>query len=69
MHSDENAGLDLIAPNREIRMIGVYDFFRINLWILWTIVRHRNDHDFRDLRGNFQRGLCFFHCMIVPGPE
>ncbi len=52
MHTNKNARLNFIAPNREIRMIRIDHLFRINLRILGAIVRHRNDHDVRDLRRN-----------------
>src|SRR5437899_11437290 len=34
MHPDEDAGLDLVAPNREVRMVRIDDLFRVDLRIL-----------------------------------
>ena len=69
MHADEDAGLDLVAPNREVWVVRIDDFFRIDLRILRAIVRHGDDHNVRDLGGNFQHGLGLFNGMLVPGPE
>ena len=65
--ADENTGFDLVAPDGEIGMVGIDHFFRIDLGVLRPVIRHGNDHDFRNLRRNFQGGLGFFHRMVVPG--
>src|SRR5947209_638874 len=49
MHADEDTGLDLVAPNRKVRMVRIDDLFRVDLRILRTIVRHGDDHDVRNL--------------------
>ena len=36
MHTDEDAGFDLVAPNRQVRMVRIDDLFRIDLRILRT---------------------------------
>src|SRR5713101_2793180 len=69
MHADEDAGFDLVAPNREVRMVRIDDLFRVDLRILRTIVRHGDDHDVRNLGSDLQHCLGLFNGMIVPGPE
>ncbi len=69
MHADEDTGFDLIAPDRQIRMVRIDHLFRINLWILRTIVRHRNNHHFGNLCSYFQCRFCFFYRVIVPSPQ
>src|SRR4026207_2500402 len=69
MHADEDAGFDLIAPNREVWMVWIDNLFRVDLRILWTIVWHWNNQDIRNLGGNLQHCLGLFNGMLVPGPE
>src|SRR5437016_3135936 len=69
MHADEDTGLDLVAPNRKVRMVRIDDLFRVDLRILRTIVRHGDDHDVRNLSSDFEHCLGLFNGMIVPGPE
>src|SRR5438067_747874 len=69
MHADEDTVLDLVAPNRKVRMVRIDDLFWVDLRILWTIVRHGDDHDVRNLSSDLEHCLGLFNGMIVPGPE
>src|SRR5687768_9853441 len=69
MDADKNTGFDLVAPDRQIRMVRIDDFFRVNFGILGSVIRHGNDHDIGNLCSDFKKSLGLFHGMIVPGPE
>ena len=69
MHPDENARFDFIAPYRQIGMIGVDDFLGFDLRVFRTIVRHRDDENFRNLGRKFQDGPGLFGRVVVPIPQ
>jgi hypothetical protein len=68
VHSHEKADVDLVVPDREVRMIGVDFCFRIDFGIFWAIVGHRDDLDsafdrcFLDHLGHFGR-------LFIPFPQ
>jgi len=68
MHSHEEADVNLVVPDREVRVIGVDFRFRIDLWIFGAIVRHRDDLDSAFDRGFFDH-LGHFGRLFIPFPQ
>lgn len=76
MYTDKYAAVDLIMPNGQIRMIGVDLDFRVDLWILGTIVGHGDQHRFLvGLNAFLERikkmsnGRRFLCGLFVPCPQ
>ena len=68
MHANENTRFYFIAPNREIGMIGVDHFLRLDLRIFGTIIGHRDNEHFRDLGREFQDGFGLLGRVVIPIP-
>src|SRR3569832_1812088 len=73
MDTDKHTDIDLIMPYSQIGVIGVDLDFRIDLWILRPIVRHRDKQSAGIVRLKFIikgfDGGCFFRGHLVPIPK
>src|SRR5256885_12597316 len=45
MHADENTRLNLVAPDRQVRMVRIDDLLRIDLRVLRPVIRHRRSEE------------------------
>ena len=54
MDPEEQRRFDLIPSDGEIGVVGIDPFLQIDLGILWTVVRHGNDHHIRNFYRKFQ---------------
>jgi len=68
VHPHEQAHILLVVPDGEVGVIGVDLHVRIDLRILRSVIRHRNNAGRDTLRQDLN-GLGFFGCFLIPIPE
>src|SRR5437660_5441625 len=74
--ADEHADINLVVPDREVRVVRINLYLRVNLGILGPVIEHRNQHWLGPCRRAFLQyvvqvlyGLSLLLRLLIPRPE